>query len=147
MERKMVQMKGFEWEKISTQKAHQLTDKHLLENIKEMSIIGLPGYGLIAEVCKRLKAYSYSNDETLTSIVGFKYTDTKSPLTIKHDKKNKCFTIKYTSSIRDYREIISDEYATMFDSNVGHICEFIKEEFRKYSDSDEGKEEEPEQDE
>ena len=124
------------WEAISTHTAHMLTDKHLLELTKYLPIANIvPGWGLVAEICKRLRVHADNVDGlNIDQKTGIKYSDAIIPFTLQHDKKNKCITINYNPSIRDYRGAISDKHKTKFNANVEQICDFIRNEFDVYSE-------------
>lgn len=137
--------KPFEWEKISTYLVHQMSDNRLLANIKELPVVQQAiekggGWGLIAELCKRFK--THSDDKSIESLQIIPNSGVISPFILKHDKKEKCFTINYSPTIRDYRGLAENEedYSTIFDANIGAICNFIKSEFKKYSEIDENDE-------
>jgi len=68
---------------------------------------------------------------------GQSITGASSPYKISHDKNKMRITIDYSPTIIDLRRIVSEQYNTCFDADVGAICQFIKEQLNEYAKKDE----------
>jgi len=66
----------------------------------------------------------------MSELSKIKYSNPVSSFTMKHDKVENRFIIDYNSAIMDTRSIVSDKYNTIFDANIGTICDFIKKELK-----------------
>jgi len=50
---------------------------------------------------------------------------------VRHDKTNYRFVVQYSPTIKNLREVIHDKHETIYDANIGTICDFISEEIRE----------------
>jgi hypothetical protein len=57
---------AFDWEKISTTRVASYSDARLLEIVKTIPLLTAPvgGWGIIAEICKRLSTYARAAQPT-----------------------------------------------------------------------------------